>query len=58
MRTLRYLRRKQTVSPFETDTLASQTDMTGMIPAGLENDEQALSYESMYPMVKQKPKDD
>ena len=55
MRMLKYLRRKRAVSPMENDALSSATDMTGLIPAGLQSEDEALSYESLYPVVRQKP---
>lgn len=39
-----------------TNSLMSATEMTGLIPAGLEDEMEADSYEDMASLVEQKPK--
>lgn len=40
---------------FDVEKPVSMTDATGLIPAALEDDDQADAYEELYPIHRQKP---
>jgi len=40
---------------YDIEKPVSTTDQTGLIPAAIEDDEQADSYEELYPIHRQKP---
>ena len=40
---------------YDIEKTVSTTEMTGLIPAGLADEDQAESYEALYPIHKQKP---
>lgn len=52
-----YMAQKRPLPCYDIEKTASVTEMTGLIPFALENDDQAESYEALYPIHRQQTSD-